>query len=311
MPDALFADRFRPTDQELLGPQWDRYAYVNGRFLRGAEAAISVYDRGLAYAEGVFDGVFLFDGKMFKLDQHLDRFYRSAESLRFTMPVTKAEMKQVVLETARVNKLRDGTVKYMVTRGTAVRPGLGLKMKPRLSLIAMAFSQLPVPEHATTLMTSTIRRRPREVLDPRIKALDYVSNQFARAEAERLGFDEAILLDMQGRVAEAADANIFIVRGGQLLTPPTDYCMEGITRQTVLELAPGLGLTVKETAFTPYDMMQAEEVFLTSSVYLGIIEVAVVDGHRIGDGKIGPVPKKVKDAFLAYRRTHHLTPVYE
>jgi len=288
-----------------------RVAFVNGRFVPEAEAAIPVLDHGFLYGDGVFETAVAVDGRVFRLEDHLDRGFRSLKALRIESPYERAELRGYVLETLRRNRLPDAYVKWIMTRGvnglplldpSGCVPGCVIIVRPYVAMVTVEKAQRGI-----RVKTVATRRTPSEVLDPQVKSLNYLNLVLAKIEATAAGADEAILLDVRGHVCESAGYNLFAVHGRQLLTP-TDDILEGVTRATVFELAPELGLVANARTLTLFDIYVADEVFLTSSAG-GIVSVLEVDGRSIGSGQPGPVFTSVNDAYeKALRSESYTTP---
>jgi len=275
--------------------------YVDGKFFPESEARVSVFDHGLLYGDGVFEGIRAYNGRVFKLDRHIDRLYASAKAIDLKIPHTKEEMTELILESCRRNKLRDGYIRPVITRG----PGdLGLdprkcKRGPTVVIIAqpaIALYAANIYERGLRLVTSSYRRVPPQSLSPSIKSLNYLNNILARVEANQYGADEALMLDIHGYVSEASADNIFILRNSNLVTPWTSTNLPGVTREAVLELAPRLGLKAEERPFTLYDVWSADEAFITGTA-AEIGPVVEVDGRMIGDGRPGRTTKRLMKAF--------------
>lgn len=286
--------------------------YLNGKFVPREEAKISVFDHGLLYGDGVFEGIRSYNGRVFKLDEHLKRLYDSAKAIRLEIPLSLEEMREVVLETLRRNNLRDAYIRLVVTRGEG---DLGLDpdkcRKPTIFCIADKIVLYPERYYKEGLRVITVstRRNYVEALNPRIKSLNYLNNILAKIEGKLAGVEEAIMLNADGYVVECTGDNIFIVRSGSLITPPVYIgALEGITRNTVIELAKGMGIEVREEPFTRYELYTADECFLTGTA-AEVIPVVEVDGRPIGDGKPGQLTLKIMEAFREYARTHG-TPIY-
>ena len=279
--------------------------WLDGKLVEREQAVVSVFDHGLLYGDGVFEGIRSYNGRVFKLDEHLDRLCDSARAIMLEMPLGKEAIKQAVLDTLRANGLRDAYVRLVVTRG----PGdLGLNPlkcpKPTVFVIADKISLYPEETYTKGLKVATVstRRNLPVVLDPRIKSLNYLNNILAKIEANNYGVLEAIMLNAAGYVAECTGDNLFVVRGGRLITPPSSAgALEGITRQTVLDLARDLKLPCAEENFTQYEIYTAEECFLTGTA-AELIPVVVVDSRPIGSGKPGPVTLKLIGAFRELTR---------
>jgi branched-chain amino acid aminotransferase len=264
--------------------------YLNGRFVPQEEAVVSVFDHGLLYGDGVFEGIRAYHGRVFKLREHIDRLYESAKSIALDIPLSREEMQEVVLETLRRNRLHDGYIRLVVSRGVG---DLGLDPrkcpKPTIFCIAASIQLYPEEyyERGLEVITVATRRNIAEAINPRIKSLNYLNNILAKIEAILAGVPEAIMLNNEGYVAEATGDNVFIVKNGCLVTPPPFAgLLEGITRNTIMELARARGIPVRETLFTRHDLYVADECFLTGTA-AEVIPVVRIDGRTIGDGKPG------------------------
>jgi len=277
-----------------------RLVYINGRLVPREEAVISVFDHGLLYGDGVFEGIRAYSGRIFKLDEHIDRLYNSARAITLEIPMTKEEMKRAVVETCRANPLDDAYIRLVVTRGVG---DLGLDpwkaRDPQVIIIVDEISLYPREMYECgieAVIVSTKRNAP-EALNPAIKSLNYLNNIMAKIEVHNAGAHEGIMLNLQGFVAEATGENIFIYREGRLLTPPVwAGALPGITRAVVMELAEREGIPAAEGLFTPYELYTAQECFLTGTA-AEIVPVVRVDGRPIGDGKPGPVTRRLMEAF--------------
>ncbi|MHB1042195.1 MAG: branched-chain-amino-acid transaminase [Eubacteriales bacterium] len=274
--------------------------YLNGEYVPEERAVISVFDHGLLYGDGVFEGIRAYYGRVFKLGEHLDRLYESARTLNLKNPVTKEEMQEVVLETCRRNNLRDAYIRLVVTRGVGDL-GLDPRKCPKGTVFCIAASIQLYPaefyEKGLEVVTVSTRRNIPAACNPRVKSLNYLNNIYARMEATLAGVPEAIMLNAEGYVAEATGDNIFIVKKGVLITPPTHVgLLEGITRNTVMDLARGKGITVEEKVFTLHDVYTADECFLTGTA-AEVIPTVKVDGRIIGDGRPGRVTNDLIAAF--------------
>ena len=274
--------------------------YINGKFYPQSDAKVSVFDHGLLYGDGVFEGIRAYNGRVFKLERHMDRLFHSAKAIDLKIPHSKDAIAKIVLDTCRRNDIKEGYIRPIITRG----PGdLGLdprkvKSGPTIVVIAQHTINLlgKVYERGLKVVTSSYRRVPPQSLSPSIKSLNYLNNIMAKVEANQYGADEALMLDIHGYVSEASAENVFIVRNHTIVTPFTSTNLPGVTRETVLELAPGLNLTAQEQFFTLYDVWAADEAFITGSA-AEIAPVVEVDGRTIGDGKPGPTTKKIMKAF--------------
>jgi branched-chain amino acid aminotransferase len=287
--------------------------YVNGRFMTKEEATISVYDHGFLYGDGVFEGIRVYRGRIFKLDAHVDRLFESAHTLGIQIPLSRQDMTKAIVETVRRTGLQDAYIRPVVSRG-AGDLGIDPRKCPRPNVVIIVDSIRLYPEEAyrkgLRLVTTSTRQRPVDVLNPRVKTCNYLNNILARIEANLMGVDEGLMLTTQGYVAECTADNIFVVSSGRVLTPPAHLgILQGITRQTVLDLCGELAIPAAEQILTLHDMYTADECFLTGTgAELG--PVVELDGRSIGGGQPGPITMRVLAAFreLAAREG---TPVYE
>ncbi len=274
--------------------------YINGEFHDKENAKISVYDHGLLYGDGVFEGMRSYSGKVFRLEQHLDRLYESALAICLTIPISKEQMALDVNKTLQVNSLTNAYIRLVVTRGSG---SLGLDpnrtSNPQVIIIADSISLYPEEYYQNGLKiitASTVRSHP-AALSPRIKSLNYLNNIMAKIEGLQAGCVEALMLNHKGEVAECTGDNIFIVKNGTILTPPKDAgILEGITRNAILDLAKVLGVVAHETTLTRHDVFVADECFLTGSA-AEVIPVVSLDSRPIGQGKVGAVTTKLMAAF--------------
>jgi len=280
--------------------------YLNGQLVDKEKAVISVFDHGLLYGDGVFEGIRAYNGRVFKLKEHLDRLYNSARAIMLEITMTKKAMESAVLSTLVANRLRDAYIRLIVTRGEG---DLGLDprkcAKPSVIIITDKIALYPEEfyEKGLSVITSSIRRNIPEALNPCIKSLNYLNNVLAKAEASRVNSPEAIMLNREGYVAECTGDNIFILKENALITPPTSIgALEGITRNVVMEIARNmLRLLVKEELFTPYHVYVADEVFLTGTA-AEVIPVSEIDGRVIGDGKPGKITLRLIKEFRELTR---------
>lgn len=277
--------------------------YIGGKYYDKADAKVSVFDHGLLYGDGVFEGIRIYNGKIFKIKEHIDRLYESAKAILLEIPMTKEEMKSAVQDAVKVNERKDGYIRLVATRGEG---SLGLdpsSCKKATVIIIVSDIQLYPKEYyekGIALVTVTSRRIPSECLDPRIKTLNYLNNIMAKLEAKQSGCHEAVMLSTQGFVAECTADNIFIVKHGKLLTPSAYHgALEGVTRQTVMEIAEKIGIKSEETTLAPYDLYTADECFLTGTG-AEIVPVIKIDGRIIGNGVTGKVTKILWENFRKY-----------
>ncbi len=270
--------------------------YINGDFMEEDDAKISVLDHGLLYGDGVFEGIRMYDGCIFKLKEHIDRLYNSAKAIVLNIPMSKTQMQDAVVETVKRNGLKDGYIRLIVTRGVG---DLGLDprkcTKPSIIIIASKIKLYPqeLYEKGLSIITVATRRNLPEALNPQIKSLNYLNNILAKIEAINLGYEEALMLDHQGYVAECTGDNIFCLKDKVLLTPPVSVgVLKGITANTVIEIATQIGISVLEERFTRYELYTADEVFLTGTA-AEIVPVIEVDGRKIGSGMPGDITKEI------------------
>jgi branched-chain amino acid aminotransferase len=279
--------------------------YIDGKYYGERDAKISVFDHGLLYGDGVFEGIRAYNGRVFKLDEHIDRLYGSAQAILLRIPLSPSAMKRAVLETCRENRIRDGYIRLLVTRG---RGTLGLNpnrcKRPSVVVIADKIQLYSAELYAKGMEIVTVptTRNLHNALNPAIKSLNYLNNVLAKIEANNAGVEEAIMLNVQGFVAECTGDNVFIVRKGQLLTPPLSAgALHGITRGVVMELGRAEGWVVAEPEMTRYEIYTAEECFLTGTG-AEIIPVVKVDGRVIGRGKPGPMTLKLERQYRELTR---------
>ncbi|MCA9121905.1 MAG: branched-chain-amino-acid transaminase [Planctomycetaceae bacterium] len=280
--------------------------YINGTLFDKEDAKISVYDHGLLYGDGVFEGLRSYDGKVFRLDEHLDRLYESAKAIWLKIPMAKADLAKAVNDTVATNGIKDGYVRLIVTRGAG---SLGLDPNrtsdPQVIIIADSITLYPKEYYENGLeivSVSTIRNHP-AALSPRVKSLNYLNNILAKIEGLQAGCVEALMLNHKGEIAECTGDNIFLVSRGDLLTPPVEAgILQGITRDAVIELAKNDGLVVRETALTKHDVYIADECFLTGSA-AEVIPVVKVDSRPIGDGKPGVITRELSKRFHELTRS--------
>lgn len=274
--------------------------YLDGVYVTKQEAKVSVYDHGFLYGDGIFEGIRVYNGNIFKCKEHLDRLYDSAKSIMLNIPLSYSEMQEALVETVRRNELRDGYIRLVVSRG-AGDLGLDPRRSPKASVLIIVEQLAIYPEEAylnglKTVSVSTRRNVP-DALNPKIKSLNYLNNILVKIQANLAGVGEAIMLNSQGYVAEGSSDNIFIVKRGIVFTPPC-YCgaLEGITRAAIIEICGRLGYTVKEEPFTLHDVYVADEVFFTGTA-AEVIAVSEVDARIIGEGKAGPITTRLLKEF--------------
>ncbi len=274
--------------------------YINGKFYSKEDAKISVYDHGLLYGDGVFEGMRTYSGKVFRLVEHIDRLYESARAILLTIPMSKQDLIDAVKKTVELSGLSDSYIRLVVTRGAG---SLGLDPNrtsdPQIIIIVdliALYDRKYYDEGLKIITASTIRNHP-AALSPRIKSLNYLNNIMAKIEGLQAGCMEAIMLNHKGEVAECTGDNIFIVKHGHLLTPPTDAgILEGITRNAILELAKELKIPAREATLTRHDLLVADECFLTGSA-AEVIPVVSIDSRPIGLGSVGQTTKLLMSEF--------------
>src|SRR3954468_22477687 len=286
--------------------------YLDGKFVPESEAKVSVFDHGLLYGDGIFEGIRFYNGRVFRLEQHHDRLWDSARSICLEIPVSRAEMTEALLETIRRNDLREGYIRQIVTRGVG---NLGLNptqcKRPSVIIIATTIALYPkeVCEKGLTVITCATRRTGAAALNPAVKSLNYLNNVMARIEANLAGADEALMLNENGNVAECTADNVFIIKKGQIFTPPISAgALRGITRSVAFELAAEMGLRITETDITRHDVFIADECFLTGTA-AELIPVIKADGRVIGNGTPGPIATRMIARFREVTRETG-TPIY-
>ncbi len=280
--------------------------YLDGQFYDKENAKISVFDHGLLYGDGVFEGIRFYQGRVFRLEKHISRLFDSAKAICLKVPLDKAGMTEAVLETIRQNELQDGYVRLVVTRGCGDL-GLNPALCPKATvfIIASKITLYPEKMYRDGLMVATCatRRIPHGALSPMVKSLNYLNNVLAKIEAQQSGAGEGLMLNEQGYVAECTGDNIFTVKNGAIFTPPiSSGALAGITREVVFELAKELGLSLTEPEMTRYDIYTADECFLTGTA-AEIIPVVKLDSREIGDGKPGPVTRQLTARFRQLTET--------
>jgi branched-chain amino acid aminotransferase len=291
----------------------DRIVFVNGSFVPEHEATISVFDHGFLYGDGIFDTAVAWNGRVFKLERHLDRLWKGLAYAHLEPPYPREELRELILETVRRNELETAYVKVVVTRGTTEQPLLDITgAQAGCIIFAQPYLSINDPERVRAgmhLKVTAIRRVPAQAVEPRIKSLNFLNLVLARIEARAAGADNGLCLDLDGHVCEGAGFNIFAVRDGRLLTPGGNV-LEGITRETVLEVAAELAIPAAATTLELYDLYTADEVFMSSTAG-GIMPVTRVDGRTIGTGEPGPVYAAIAAGYLRMLESEeHGTPIY-
>jgi branched-chain amino acid aminotransferase len=285
--------REKTLEKELL-------VYIDGQYYPKSQAKVSVFDHGLLYGDGVFEGIRAYNGSVFKLKEHVDRLYRSAHMIMLEIPITKEQMIQAVLETLRKNNLKDSYIRLVVTRGIGDL-GLDPKKCPKPTIIVItdtiALHKSEAKQNGVTAMLSWVKRDPVDATSHEIKSLNYLNSILAKIEANIANVDEAICLDKNGCVCEGVAENIFIVKNGKLFTPPSyTGALPGITADEVMKLAQKLGYDVRERNITPYELFNAEEVFFTGTA-AEIIPVREINKRTINSGNPGKITKRLMEEF--------------
>lgn len=274
--------------------------YRDGQYVDSQDAKLSIFDHGFLYGDGIFEGIRAYNGRVFKLKEHIDRLYESADSILLKIEISRQEMMDIVLETVRQNNLSDAYIRLVVSRGVGDL-GLDPRKCPKSAIFCIASSITLYPqsmyENGLEVITASTRRNNVDALNARIKSLNYLNNIMAKIEANRAGVLEALMLNQQGYVCEATGDNIFIIKDGVLKTPPVYVgALKGITRDTVIRLAEQKGIPVVEDLFTLHDIYVADECFLTGTA-AELIPVVKVDSRSVNDGKPGPIFKKLLASF--------------
>lgn len=282
----------------------EQLIYIDGKFYPKGEAKISVYDHGLLYGDGVFEGIRCYNGNVFRLKQHIQRLFHSARSINLHIPISHSEMSDIVCETIRKNGLKDAYVRLVVTRGVGDL-GLDPRKCPTATIfcIAQPFAPLygDLYDKGLKVVTVGTRRTSWDTLDVKAKTLNYLNNIMAKIQANLAGCDEGLMLNYLGHVAEGTGDNFFVVKEGKLYTPPTEAgVLIGITRGVVIELAKKLGITVHEKDMTLFDVYTAEEAFMTGTA-AEIAPIVELDARKIHEGKPGPITKRLIEEFKKIR----------
>jgi len=287
--------------------------YINGKYRAEGEATISVFDHGLLYGDGIFEGIRAYNGRVFRLKEHIDRLFYSAKAILLEIPMTHADIMKAVVDTCRQNDVRDGYIRLVVTRGVGT---LGLNpnrcKEPSVIIIAGKIQLYPAElyKNGMDIITVPTVRNLHSALNPAIKSLNYLNNILAKIEANNSGCEEAVMLNAEGFVAECTGDNLFIVKENQLMTPPlTAGALYGITRRVVLDLATELGLKTAETNLTRYDLFNADECFLTGTG-AEVVPVVRIDARVIGTGKPGPITERLVNQYHALTKTSG-EPIYD
>ena len=278
----------------------NQWIYLNDRFVKKEDAKISVYDHGFLYGDGIFEGIRVYSGNIYRMSEHMDRLYNSAKSILLTVPYTKEELTEIVVQSVQKNQIEDAYIRLVVSRGVG---DLGLDpYKCKQAQVVVIVEPLTLfPKHlyetGIEIVTVPTRRNRPDVLSPKVKSLNYLNNVLVKIEAHLANVSEALMLNDQGYVAEGSADNVFIMKDETIYTPPGYIgALEGITRNAIIEIAGDLGYEVKEEPFTRHDVYTADEVFLTGTA-AEVIAVVKVDGRIIGDGVPGKHTHKLLKSF--------------
>ena len=287
--------------------------YIDGNFYDQSEAKVSVFDHGLLYGDGVFEGIRFYHDRVFRLEEHIDRLFDSAKAIALEIPMSRSEVIAAALETIRQNDLHDGYIRLLITRGVG---SLGLSpdscRRPSVIIIAATITLYPeeLYRKGLTMVTCATRRISPAALSPRIKSMNYLNNILAKIEAQEAGAAEGLMLNEQGYVAECTGDNLFIVKGDQIWTPPLNAgLLKGVTRDVVFELTEKAQLRIQERELTRYDVYTADECFLTGTA-AEVIPAVQLDRRLIGNGQPGPVTLRLIELFRELTRTTG-TPIYQ
>ena len=287
--------------------------YIDGKYYPKDKAKVSVYDHGLLYGDGVFEGIRAYSGRVFRLEEHLHRLYESAKSVAIEVPLDVDPLRKVILDTLRRNQLKDSYIRLMVTRGVGDL-GLDPRKCSKATLIVITDTIKLYPPEAydkgLRIMIASTRKNSPDCLSPRVKSMNYLNNIMAKLEAIGAGVAESVMLDKNGFLTECTSENIFIVRDRKVYTPTSVVgILEGITRSVVMELAGKLGYDVQMAFLTPHDLYTCDESFVTGTG-AELLPVVEVSGRRIGDGRVGPITRELLDHFRELTKTEG-TPIYE
>ena len=286
--------------------------YIDGEFYDKENAKISVFDHGLLYGDGVFEGIRFYNGRVFRLDEHIDRLFDSARAIALNIGMDKSAVIEATLETIRQNNLQDGYIRLVVTRGVGDL-GLNPMLCPKASLFIIA-SKITLYsadkyENGLDVVTCATRRIPHGALSPMVKSLNYLNNVMAKIEAQNAGAGEGLMLNEQGFVSECTGDNIFIIKNGVITTPPISAgALAGVTRSVVFDLASEFGIPIHEPMMTRYDIFTADECFLTGTA-AEVIPAVKLDTRLIGDGKPGPITRRLITRFRELTASTG-TPIY-
>jgi branched-chain amino acid aminotransferase len=292
--------------------------YINGSFVSEEEAKISVFDHGFLYGDGVFEGIKAYNGRVFALDEHVDRFYESAQSIQLELPLSRSEMKNAIIETVRRNNLRDAYIRPVASRGKGAL-GLDPRSCKKATVVIIVDAEIRHPEDTggaslsqkgIKVITTAFRRNGPDVLSPRVKSTNYLNNILAKLQANAVGVQDAIFLNEQGFVCELTGDNLFIVKCSRVMTPPLWFgILDGVTRRVVLQIAKEMGLETVEEPLTLHDLYTSDECFCTAT-RVEVLPIVWVDGRKIGSGTPGLITTQLTKTFLE-KANREGTPIYE
>ena len=292
--------------------------YVNGSFVSEEEAKVSVFDHGFLYGDGVFEGIKAYNGRVFALDEHVDRFFESAQSIQLELPLSRSEMKNAIIETVRRNNLRDAYIRPVASRGKGAL-GLDPRSCKKATVVIIVDAEIRHPEDTggaslsqkgIKVITAAFRRNGPDVLSPRVKSTNYLNNILAKLQANAVGVQDAIFLNEQGYVCELTGDNLFMVKNSRVLTPPLWFgILDGITRRVILRLAKEMGLETAEEPLTLHDLYTSDECFCTAT-RIEVVPIVWVDGRQIGSGTPGLVTTNITKRFLELANREG-APIYE
>jgi branched-chain amino acid aminotransferase len=284
----------------------ENLVYIDGTFYPKSEAKISVYDHGLLYGDGIFEGIRCYNGNVFRLGAHIDRLYDGAKAINLMLPVDKKKMSDIVCETIQENKLKDAYLRLVVTRGFGDL-GLDPRKCPKATIICIAENFAPLYgdlyDKGISVVTVGVRRTPSDAFDVKAKSLNYINNVMAKIQANLAKCDEGLMMNSLGFICEGTGDNFFIVKNGCLITPPAEAgVLLGVTRQTIIDIADARGIQFKEQNLTPFDVYTADESFMTGTA-AEVIPIVKIDDRTIGDGKPGKMTKELMSQFKKVRET--------
>lgn len=292
--------------------------YVNGSFVGEEEAKISVFDHGFLYGDGVFEGIKAYNGRVFALDEHVDRFFESAQSIQLELPLSRSEMKNAIIETVRRNNLRDAYIRPVASRGKGAL-GLDPRSCKKATVVIIVDAEIRHPEDTggaslsqkgIKVITTAFRRNGPDVLSPRVKSTNYLNNILAKLQANAVGVQDAIFLNEQGFVCELTGDNLFMVKNSRVITPPLSFgILDGVTRRVVLRIAKEMGLEAAEEPLTLHDLYTSDECFCTAT-RVEVLPIVWVDGRKIGSGTPGLITTQLTKTFLE-KANREGTPIYE